>query len=269
MNVTRNLINDAIRGNNKIWFLMYYDELVDSPYYQLTFLQNADLPFYNCAHALNKLSPEIIKEIEQFYITRNYPPSFYLDPNSPTELGHYLVTHGYHKIDSETENWYGFDLSKISISSPKPDIYLKYDASQTTFKQISTSSHYFSDYIKIDMQANQTPKNIENKFIKHIKEHTIRGADNYFFLGLINEIPIVTCSVGIYKNLAFLAEGAVLPEFSRRGLYSYMLSQSLLFAQKKRCKYAFFTCNTEAYSNNAGKKVGFELTFKRYYYRKE
>ena len=49
-------IHELIRANNALWSVLYYDELIETPTYQLSFLAEADAGFYNCAQAVTRVS---------------------------------------------------------------------------------------------------------------------------------------------------------------------------------------------------------------------
>src|SRR5262245_43214471 len=80
-------IHRLIRANNAVWAAMYYDELVDTDSYQLTYMADADAGYYNCAQAVSRSDPDVLDAIEAFYSARGLPPAVYLDPESAPLLG--------------------------------------------------------------------------------------------------------------------------------------------------------------------------------------
>lgn len=58
---------ELMRGNNRTWWLLYYDELADREDYQLSLVDEQDIDgYYNCAHAVRRCDRDTIAEIEAF-----------------------------------------------------------------------------------------------------------------------------------------------------------------------------------------------------------
>src|SRR5580692_5979623 len=87
----QDFIKTLIQGNNIIWYLMYYDEIIIKDHYHTTLLKNADLAFYNTAQAVSTINQKNLNDIEKYYIQRQIEPAFYLDPISVKWLKPYLL----------------------------------------------------------------------------------------------------------------------------------------------------------------------------------
>jgi hypothetical protein len=261
-------IQAFIRGNNAVWYLMYYDELVEMPHWQLTFLREADAGFYNCAQAVTRLDDEDLERIEGFFTTRGVPPAFYVDADSSAWLPILLEKNGYIKVDDETEHWWALELTRDCIQRWRETLFHKRPPADVTIEEVAPGGPaQFESFLQVDQVANQLPDAIVAKLRRNIGTHTWPGARNHYFLGRVQGEPAFSGSVGFYSDMAFLAEGGTLPIFRRAGLHAEMIRHRALFAHQHGARWLAFTCTCMALSNRTGSRLGFELAFVRDYFR--
>lgn len=262
-------IQALIRGNNAVWYLMYYDELVDTPSWQLTFLREADAGFYNCAHAVTRLNDADQECIEAFFMDRGVAPAFYVDPESSAWLPERLQQHGYVEVDEEAEHWWVVELTQDRSERWRQSCYHKLAPGEVAIELVAPDdSASFEAFLRVDQRANQLPDNIMAKLRRNILTHTWPGARNHYFLGRVRGEPVCSGSVGFWSGMAFLAEGGTLPDHRGAGLHTEMIRQRALFAHQHGARWLAFTCTRTALSNRTGSRLEFELAFVRHYFRK-
>tara|TARA_A100000171_G_C2134187_1_gene148902 strand:+ start:2607 stop:3422 length:816 start_codon:yes stop_codon:yes gene_type:complete len=260
-------IHRVIRAYNLSLFLMYYDEVIDKPTYQLTFFQQADRPYYNAVHALSDKSEMTILEIENFFQARNISPSFYLDPQSPRALQKILMERGYQLLKSEEESWYHYDLL-FQGNKLEEKKYLKRPESNVRIVEVDLiNEDEITDFVHVDQLCNELPDSVTECLTYNIKNKVLSAVQNHYFIAYVDEKPVATSALGIVGDRAFLSEGATLPEFRRQGLYSSLIKKCLLFAKERKCREAFINCDFEANSNKTAKEMNFIFLFKRDFYR--
>ncbi len=260
-------IRNLIKGNNIIWYLMYYDELVMKSNCHLTFLENADLPFYNTAQAVSDISTDSLHEIEHFYKKRNVVPAFYLDPASVEWLKPYLEEHGYSELPSELENWWGAQIEK-SIVDVKFQNYLKIPESHVKAEIIDPKNdNDLNQFLAINQTASQLPDPIVAKLRAHMQTRVYTGATNRILIAYVNNVPASVGTLGFYDNRVFLAEAGTLPQFQKLGLHTYTTLFFLKYAYECGARFAALTCTHDSVTNFTSKRVGFELLFQRQFMR--
>jgi len=109
------MLHKIFRASNKVWNAMYYDELLDTDDFQISYLKEADRLYFNAAHALASASSEILDTIEFYFKQRSMQPGVYLDPANPTALEETLLQRGYSLAEEEEENWYVLECNKASL----------------------------------------------------------------------------------------------------------------------------------------------------------
>jgi hypothetical protein len=262
-------IRTLIQGNNIIWSLMYYDELVLKQNYHLTFLANADLPFYNAAQAVNKIDSESLQEIEAYYRGHNINPAFYLDPASLHWLKPYLIEHRYSELLSELENWWGILLEEDVMKIRYQD-YLKISKSQIRVKIINPQNlDDLNQFLTINQVTNELPDHIIEKLNINMRERIYPKATNTLLIVYVNDVPASIHTLGLYNNMGFLAEGGTLPEFQKLGLYTFTTFFFLKYAYERGAKVVALTCTQDSVTNFTSKRVGLELLFQRQFMSKK
>lgn len=265
--LNNNSIHEAIRANNLVYELMYYNELINEPNYQLTWMEEADLAYYNCAQAIDRFSPQLVKEVEDFYNKKGLQPAFYIDPDSPKELLNHLKENGYREIQNEEESWQYLDLTTIQ-DDIDPKQYLKIDPKTVTVVEVKPEGDYFDEFIRIDSECNELTPEISANLKRNLTEKQAEEVKNTLFLCLVDRVPVATASVGINNEIAIFAEGATLPDYRRKGLYTYLLAKSVEHSISNGAKKAYLIAEIDAYSNATSQKVGFKHAFNRQYWQK-
>jgi hypothetical protein len=255
--------HDFIRNNNIIWWLMYYDELQEHAHCQLSCLVPADYGFYNCAHAVTRLMPSDLEQIEDFFTARRVPPAFYVDPENEAWLPERLSAAGYSEIPEEGEEFHSRPLSM-----PLPAIDLRISPERVTIRAVTPGSPGFDDFMRINQAANHQPPEVFAKLTRRLAERRRDGATNTLLLGTVDEEPAFVGAVGLVGNVAYLAEAGTLPRFRRMGLYNHMLGERLRVAAAAGAHTAVFTCAPAADSGRIAAGAGFKLAFRRRYFRK-
>lgn len=260
-------LHHLIRGNNIIWSLLYYDELIQHQDYQLSYFKHANEDYYNCAHAVAALSKSNLRAIEEFYVTRKLAPAFYTDPISEPWLLPKLVACGYEEVPSQKENWWLIDLTAAKIQYIQEQVFLKYEPSSVNLDLVHNKQQ-LEEFIKIDQETNLLTESIARALKNNILSKKYAGAENYYLLGTVENLPAFCGCIGIYDNVAYFAEGGTLKEYRERGLHSYMTQKRLIFAFSKGAKLACITCTPTAYTNKTVKKLGFSLACSRRLFKK-
>jgi hypothetical protein len=258
-----------IRGNNAVWRLMYYDDLVETPRWQATFLREADAGYYNCAQAVTQLDEGDREWIEKFYAGRGVAPAFYDDPVSGGWLPARLGRHGYSEVHEEAEHWWVAELTEDRIAR-WGEAKHRLRAEGVSLEEVEPAdSEQFEWFLHVDRVANQLPDAIVSKLRRNVLERKLPGVRNHYFLGRVRGAPAFCGSVGLCGDMAFLAEGGTLAGHRRRGLHAEMIRHRALFAARRGARWLAFTCSRSALSNRTGGKLGFELAFARRFFRKE
>lgn len=256
-------IRNLIMHNNIIWYLMYYDELLIKPNYQLTLLKNADLLFYNTAQAVSSMNIITLQEIETHYLQNNINPAFYLDPASITWLKPFLIEHGYSEMEAELENWWGIVLTKDILQNNFQD-YLKINENTIRTKIIdSRNINDLNQFLTINQTASQLPDVIVDKLRINMQKRIYSGATNTLLIVYVNDIPASVRALGLYKNMAFLAEAGTLLEFRQLGLHIFTTLFLLKHAYERGAEFAALTCTHDSVTNFTSKRSGLELLFQR------
>ena len=217
-------IHKDIYCNNLIGSLMYYDQLIEKESYHLTFLSESNRYFYNAAHSIEVASRDVVDEIEDFYVKQGIIPSFYMDPRTPKELQKTLVLRNYQKEPAQAEHWYQFNLANSIVN---PITLLKTPQEQIRIEKIDPWDSLFLDFVQINQLMNGLTPILASKLIHNCRRKVIPGVENHYFIVLSDASLISIGSVGIVGKKAFFAEGATLPEYQRKGIYSFLLREEL------------------------------------------
>jgi hypothetical protein len=256
-------IRKLIYGNNIIWSLMYYDDLVVKNSHHLTFLKNADLDFYNTAQAINEIDINILNEIEKYYEQQDTIPAFYLDPASEPWLKSFLANQGYQELPLELENWWGTfindDIKQINFQD-----YLKIPENHIETKIVNPNNlDELNQFLSINQTASELPDSIVNTLREHMKKCSHQLATNTLIMVYVNGVPASVRTVGLYNNTAYLAEAGTLPEFRKLGLHTYTTFYCLKYAYLRGANTAALTCTHDSVTNFTAKRAGMEMLFQR------
>jgi hypothetical protein len=261
-------IRALIKGNNIIWSLMYYDELIIKANYQLSYLEKADLPFYNTAQALSAIDAKSLVEIEDYYRQYEIAPAFYLDPGSLAWLKPYLIEHHYVESEEELENWWGLALDDKVMAINCQD-YLKIPKEQVQLKIINPKHlDDLNQFLEINQTASQLPQYIVDKLRINMQHRQYQGATNTLYIAYVNGIAASVRTLGLYNNMAYLAEAGTLPAYQKQGLHTFTTSFLMQEAYKQGASFVALTCARDSVTNFTSKRAGLELLFQRQFMRK-
>lgn len=259
------MIHDLIRANNAAWAAMYYDELVDTPDYQLTFMAEADAGYYSCAQAVSRCSPEILSTIEAFYVERALRPAVYLDPESDPALRSLLLAAGYAEVPEEEENCHLFDLTG-SQALPRSETALRIPAERVRLVHLTgPDDPLFDAFIDVDCAANALPDAVRAKLVQHLRAKARPDVEVHCFLALVDGVPTSSRVMALCREFVLCAEAGTLEPFRRLGLYSSLMLEGLAFARSRGARFAFQTAAASAHSNEAALKLGFRRVCTRTY----
>lgn len=264
------MLHDLLRASNKFWHSLYYDELVDADAYQISYLEHADRPYFNCAHTVKSSDDTIINAIEHFFVQRDLAPAFYLDPQSPQDLDGKLFQRGYVELPTEQEHWYELDCSRIDVPSltARVDEFCEQNpAMECVLFSPMTESFLLRQFLELDALVNDISAPVLEKVRR--KLHTHQNDVTYMCaLALEQQEPATTGLVGLCGQYAFLAEGATHPNFRRRGIYTWLGQISLLWIALQGVTKVIVNCDPEAYSNNTYRRLGFDCFCSRRFFIK-
>lgn len=255
-------IQDYIRGNNRFWLGLYYDELVDESSYQLTYCAQADEPYLNCAQAVS--APPPFTEIESYYQHRNSLPAFYTDSENERWLVPLLTNRQYQEIPSQNESIWGLQLSPEKIEILARTRFSDYE--ELELREVH-SLHDLKTFHRIDVLCNELPPLLAQSLLDKLQKARIKEVESKHFIICANGLPAGCCSMGLCKNTAYLAEDGVLPEYRRRGFHCYSMQQRIISAYKQRASCVLTTCSTDSFTNLSAKKTGMSLMCTRRFFQ--
>lgn len=260
-------VHDLIRANNALWSVLYYDELIETPAYQLSFLAEADAGFYNCAQAVTCADAGVLAEIEAYYRDRGVMPAIYVDPAGPQDFAVWLAARGWVPVAEERENCHLLDLARPS-RWPDPRAVLKIAPERVTIVHLAGPQDPLLDaFVAVDAAASELPPAIRTKLARNLATRRRDGIEVHCFVALVDGVVASTRLVGFAGELALYAEGGTLVEHRRCGLYAYLMLEGLQFARAAGKRHAFQTAGHAALSNPAVLALGFERIFSRAYHQ--
>ena len=256
-------IQDYIRGNNRFWLGLYYDVLIDEPCYQLTYCSQANEPYLNCVQAVSEV-PEF-SVIESYYQSRNLPSAFYTDIQSEKWLVPLLTSKQYHEILSQNENIWCLTLNSTNTDCLCREIFS--DCEQKELRQVCTLND-LKLFTRINALTNELPPPLAQSLFNKLKDIRVEGVDSKHFIIYLARQPAGCGSIGIYKDIAYLAEDGTLLAYRRRGLHCYSMQQRILYAHKRGARCVLTTCSTNSITNISAKKIGMNLLCTRRFFQK-
>lgn len=253
------MLRSIFRDSNKVWDAMYYDDLLDTPNYQISYLADAERPYFNCAHVVQ--DKNCLEAIENYFEKRNLSPAIYIDPEGPQDLERTIKEKGYSEILEEQENWYGLDCSYINISKIRQQIY-NYQNSFPEIQCISflplTPSSLLDEFMELNGSVNQIPDHSLAKLKKNLLFPKESGVRFVCFLVCTENKAISTGLMGCYNGKAFLAEAATHPEYQNKGIHTWQRKITTLLAAQHRISHLYVNCDRDSYSNNTYRRLGFK-----------
>ena len=264
----RSQLHRMIRANNELWSLLYYDELIEAPSFQLTYMKDADAGFYNCAQAIERFDDAVLGEIERYYRGKGLPPAIYVDPQGPRELAPRLLEAGYAVIPEEQEHCHVLDLTSPEVAWPDPRSKLRLPAERVTLAHLDGPGDPLLDaFIEVDATASTLLPAVRDQLARNLRTRRRDGVEVHCFVALVDGAVASTRLVGLAGDFALYAEGGTLPAYRRLGLYSYLMLEGLRFARAAGKQYAFQTAGRESHSNPAVLALGFTRACARTYYQ--
>ncbi|WP_437953458.1 GNAT family N-acetyltransferase [Sorangium sp. So ce296] len=262
-------IHRLVRANNAVWAAMYYDELVDTDDYQLTYMADADAGYYNCAQAVSRSGPDVLAAVEAFYAARGLPPAVYLDPESAPGLRAQLAAAGYAEIPGEAENCHLLDLRGPAPDGSPPEAALRLPVERVRAVRLAgPDDPLFPAFVDVDGTSNELPDAVRRKLAQNLRDRCLPGVEVHCFLALVDGVPASSRVVGFCDGCALYAEGGTLPAYRRLGLYAFLMLHGLAFARARGARFAFQTAAASAHSNPAVLKLGFQRVCTRSYWRR-
>lgn len=244
--------NDIIFGYNRLWYQMYADALYESPEYHITVTPECPVSYYNAAHGLSDVSTTKLREIETIFARHHVAPGLYLMEEEAAPAG-------YNAIENDTENWWVKSLTPIentSVSLPEG----------FSIRQVDLDvAGELESFLAVDAIANDLDKVLVRSLMDHIMER--REYENALFLGFYHGIPCACGSVGFVGDVAYLAEGGVLPEYRGRGFHTALTLHRIAYAAPL-AKRVVMVSSISSGSNATAQSLGFERLFSRYFFQK-
>ncbi len=263
-NLDLSSIRKAIHGNNLLWSCTFFDKLIITPNYELTYSGFTDTKFMSSAQILNIPSQELeteIRNIEKYYTSKSKPVCIYLDPSTtPLIIEKILLDQGYQEDKSQEEVWWGVELNSVgSEIVPNPDLVIKECISKELFDDHLEAA--LKGYGDFDAWAEQLKKNFgKSKPDVKILHYT----------GYINDEPVSCSSLGVYDDQAYLINTAVVPEHRKKGIHTSMMLQRIEDSKKLGAKIAFYQTDFDNEASIAtGRRVGFAEAFRRKLFYKD
>ncbi|MBN2525113.1 MAG: hypothetical protein JXR76_01885 [Deltaproteobacteria bacterium] len=267
MKISRPYIRDILRAYYRTMHSLYFEELVDTQRFLISFNAIADRKYYNCAHTLASDDRDTLGEIEQFFEQRGTASCVYVDPCSPLALEDSLKDCGYKEDASELEVWYQKKLDSNKLM--ETESHIKIDAGRLHIQNVHPNSPDMHVFWEIDTACNDITDALGAFFRKRAHALKIDNKNEHsFFLGRLDGIPVMTGAVSVCGPFAFFSEAAVLTPYRCQGLYSTMLMHCINFSTKLGCSHAFVNCDGDAFSNQACLKTGFNAFFRRRLFRR-
>ncbi len=266
------MLHKILRASNKVWNAMYYDELVETQEYQISYLKDADRLYFNCAHALITSDDQTLNLIETYFMERGVNPAFYLDSENPKDLEQKLRDRRYVDISEEEENWYVRDCS-ASLLQKYEDQVATFQAQnpglETCIFAPCESQDLFDTFLKIDGDVNEITPPVLEKLRHNLLEP--KDSDVQFLCALAceNGEPVSVGLMGITQGMAFLSEDATRPQFRQRGFHNWVCLKRSISALKLGASHIIVNCDGNSYSNRSYQRLGFTKLFSRQYFNQQ
>lgn len=261
-----------IRGNLEVWSQMYFDEVTEASTHCFSYLREADSDYYNAAHLVKEWTPQIQKNLESSFSEKEIAPAIFTDPRSVDWLPEQLMAQGYVPLPEITECYEVYPLTPERVANLQQLSPLKIDPARCEIVKVEPNKpehrEDFEHFLRIDQETNEISHPVLAQLRHNLKHRHHPEVTLILLLGKVDGTPAFTGSVGIYRKMAFLAEGGTLEPFRRMGLHAAMLKERLLLAAQHGATMGCFTCFEGAASGLSAEKIGFFLPFRRYLYKK-
>lgn len=261
-------IKEVIFTANQAWKLLCLDELHSYDNYQISWLQDADRPYYNCIHIHDALAYSELQTAEAYFTERSSLPRVYTHTGTDSEYIKFLKSEGYIELPEEEELWYEFPIENMHTPVELGDFYKK-SLSEIDIRKIDTEKDELEYFMKLNQDRNNIPSSLAEKFTEKIRKNS-RDKNNSLecFAAFSGDCVISVGTMSCINGLAVLSEGATDTRFSRLGLYSTLLAFRVNLAYQRKCRVAYVRCDKEAWSNQGCMKVGFSRFLSRQLWEK-
>lgn len=255
-----------VRGNNRAWASLYYDELVDRAAYQLSYVGEAGIDgFYNCAQAVRDLDAATMEAIETFYRDRGLEPAVYVDAATGGPAVDVLLGRGYGEVPEEEELWHILDLSTVGPAEAS-DVEHGGEPS-VKVHVVSPGDERYEAWLRVNATANELPPTLSDRVRRHLDGRAERGVEGVLLLATVAGAPASTTLLTYEGGDGYLAESGTLAPYRRRGLHELLKRRCIALAREAGCAALVSTTSTVAHSGPACQKLGFVLAGRRRYFR--
>lgn len=261
--LTESIVTGIIKVSNRVWDYLYYDEVIDTPEFQVTLSRLPDL-YLNSAHAVR--TPDL-KKIENFMTQRGKIPAIYTDPLTPTSLVNELFNQGYIRHDSgehnETELW---RILNLKGPTQDPSSVLKVPESDLTLHYLTPQDNLqLADFLIIDGTTNQldeqTVNQIRHNFLTKSRPDTLV----YPIVAYLKGQPVASMCLGISEGIAHISESGTQESYRGLGIFPWMRLKMIEKAHSARCDFLVSnTLESNSSSQRGSDKSGFLKGFYRH-----
>lgn len=248
-------IKEMIFQGNQAWSLMYYDEFIVNEGHHLTYIEDADRPYYNCAHVYDRISDNELLSLETFFAERQSPSRVYTHAFTDESFISLLQNRGYRYLPEEDEVWYEYALAELPIV---PEF-----KTALAIESIDPRSSKLDEFMHLNQTQNEMSAELVSKCLAKIRNHPAAADNEYYNAYMDNNLATIG-TLACFGERAFLAEGATHSLYQKRGFYSQLVAHRLHLSKARGCKYAYVRCDKEAFSNNACVKLGFKKVLIRH-----
>ncbi len=262
--MSTNEVKRCIFTDNRLWSLMYWDELREHRDWQITYCKGGNRPYLNSAHIPEEISWSALEEIEAFFAARQLPSRIYSNAGQESHFGRGLAERGYQLLPEEDEYCYEFRLRRQhEIKAWKS--YGKLDQDLLYIREIDPWSEGLEDFLLINQEQNNLSPAMAAAFITKIRSQlTLDPNLSLQFFGLYYDEQLAAIlTLGIVGPYAYLSEGACAARYTQRGLFSALVAYLICYCAKLGLAALYARCDRIAYSNNTLIKLGFAP----FYYR--
>jgi N-acetylglutamate synthase-like GNAT family acetyltransferase len=247
----------VVLANNQFWQSLYYQEVRRLSNFHVTFCPDADRAYYNAAHCVRDLDDLIVSQIETYFKSRELPSRIYLDHTNTEQDVKLLLKSGYTYIEDEDENWYVYDLTRVIETVVKGPGIIEECTGKAT-------GAFKTDFVVVDAVANGLSEAMQLTLGRKLGQEP--EVSRILHLMYLNGRAVATHATSVDGEYAFMAEGATLEEYRRRGYYKELVLLSMARAKAEGAKWLFVNCDKHAFSNHSCAALGFQYMTTRKLY---
>jgi len=244
------LSKKIIFNYNRLWRQLYYDYLYECDTYQISVCAADPNGYYNAIHGITKITPTLEQHICS------------IELKHAVQLGVFSFQQqlpGWIRRPSEDENWWEIKLSNTNF--PKVE---------SNKLQLDLFSFKHKEQLDIFLEIDKIANNLSDALVSTLRNNIIQRHDfkSCLVLGTYNNNPCGCGYLGIVDNIAYLAEGGVLPEFRKNGFHK-IITQIRLNEAAKSASKAVMVCAANSDSNKTAKSLGFQKVATRYFFERQ